>query len=251
MQHPFRLIAVASLFVALAACSAPDRDRAAAMTLKIYAVPPAQAAQLSQSLGTALGKTANVTVPAPGKLLVYAPAGAQASISAAIDSLGESAHAESAPAQVDLHFWVVDAQTGTGTDDDALKPLTNALDAVRHNVGPLHFQLDQAAAVVTAVGHSGSLRTAGDRTYQHDFAFLVHAAQGNTIDLSLSYGDAGQRGLAQFDTRIDAQSGHYVVLAQAPGACPAAPPGTTAPACPEKPALRLLIVRADRLNPPA
>ncbi len=255
MKHAFRLIVATSLLVVLAACSASGNDHgdsgAAAMTLKIYAVPPAQTEQLRQSLGNALGKTANVTVPAPGKLLIYAPAGAQASISAAISNLGESGTAEAAPAQVDLHFWVVDAQTGTGVDDPALKPLASALDAVRKNMGPLHFKLDQAVAAITSVGHDGSLKTAAEGGYPRGFGFEVNTAHDNTINLQLSYADDGFSGLAQFETRIDVQSGHYVVLAQAPGACPAALPGKAAPPCPEKAVLRLLIVRADRLNPPA
>ncbi len=254
MKHAFRLIAAASLAVGLAACTVSGDDHsdggAAAMTLKIYAVPQAQTDQLSESLGKALGKTANVTVPASGKLLVYAPAGAQNSIGAAITSLGKLAPVERAPAQVELHFWVVDAQSGAGVDDAALKPLASALDAVRQNMGPLHFQVAQAVTAITSMGHDGSLKT-GTLGIPRGFGFEVHAVQDNTIDLSVSYDDRGQLSLAQFETRIAVQSGHYVVLAQAPGGCSVTftspPPG----ACPDKPALRLLIVRADRLNPAA
>jgi len=122
MQHAIRWMATASLVVGLAACNAPRTDHAdpgaTAMALKIYAVPPAQTNQLSQSLGDTLGKTANVTVPALGKLLVYAPIGAHASIGAALTSLAKSGPAAAAQAQVDLHFWVVDAQPRAGTDEE-------------------------------------------------------------------------------------------------------------------------------------
>ncbi|MEO7068470.1 MAG: hypothetical protein ABI114_16290 [Rhodanobacter sp.] len=255
MKRPLRVIAAAAVFAVLAACTAPSNSQAdsgtAPMSLKIYAVPPAQTAQLRASLGQALGKNASITAPTPGKLLVYAPVRAQASINAALTDLSKSAPTEEVPAQVNLHFWVVDAQAGAGADDAALKPLASALDAVRKNMGPLHFQLDQAVSAMASLGHNGSIKTATEGGYARGFNFQINSAHANTINLQLSYDDAGQSGLAQFDTQIDVQSGHYVVLAQAPGACAPALPGRIAPACPEKPTLRLLIVRADRLNPPA
>lgn len=221
------------------------------MELKIYAVPVEQTNALTQSLMDALGKAANITTPAPGKLLVYAPEDAQASIGEAISSLGKSAAAKPVAARVDLHFWIVDAQAGPGSDDVALKPLASSLEGVRKSMGPLHFQLNQAAAAMTSAGPPGVIKTATDNGYSRDFRFKVIATHDNTIHLSLSYDDRGQTGLAELDTQIDISSGHYVVLAQAPGACAAAMPGVTAPPCPQKPALRLLIVRADILSPQA
>lgn len=255
MKRTLQLIASSALLLALTACRAPDHGHtaqaAAPMELKIYAVPPEQTGKLGEALGNALGKMANVTMPAPGKLLVYAPRDAQVSIDAAIASLGQSASPEQASAQVNLRFWVVDAETGPGTDDPTLKPLSATLDSVRQSMGPLHFQLDQAVAAMASVGHNSTIRTATDGGYPRAFDFNVNTVNGNTINLFLLYDDNGQSGLAQFKTQIDTQSGQYQVLAQAPGACAAALPGKTAPPCPVKPALRLLIVRADRLNPPA
>lgn len=255
MTHTFRIIAGVAALFALSACRAPADNppgqAQAPMVLKIYAVPSEQTGRLAQSLGNALGNKASITSPTPGKLLVYAPRDAQVSIGEAISSLGKSTEPDQAPAQVDLHFWVVDAQTGPGRDDPALVPMTGALDSVRKSIGPLHFQLDQAVAAMTTVGRNGSIKTAPDGGYQHDFDFRVTAGHANTIDLQLSYDDHGQSGLAKFETQLDVSSGHYVVLAQAPGACAPTLPGRTTLPCPQKPALRLLIVRADRLPPNA
>lgn len=255
MKHLIRLIAGAALLLGLAACHTPVADytspASAPMELKIYAVSPEQTNPLAQSLGSVLGKTAMITTPAPGKLLVFAPRDAQSSIAEAIASLGKSAASAPAATQVDLHFWVVDAHTGPGSDDAALKPLAAALDSVSKSMGPLHFQLDQAAAAITSVGRDGGIETATDGGYLRSFHFDVSATHGNTIQLSLQYQDRGESGLAQLNTQISVASGHYVVLAQAPGACAVALPGIAAPPCPQQPTLRLLILRADILPPPA
>ncbi|MDQ6647518.1 MAG: hypothetical protein M3Y93_09845 [Pseudomonadota bacterium] len=252
MNHLTRLIAGTVFLVALTACHAPTdtNHTGVAMELKIHAVPAQQTGKIAEALGNAMGGKATVTSPAPGKLLVYAPHDAQVSIDTAITTLGKSPSA-AAPTQVNLHFWIVDAQAGPGPDDDALKPLSAPLDVIRKNTGPLHFQLDQVVAAMTSSGHNGSIVTAPDNGYPHAFDFQVNDVTGTTINLSLGYNDHGQSGLAKFMTQLDLESGHYVVLAQAPGACAPALMGQAAPPCPQKPTLRLLIVRADRLPPHA
>lgn len=221
------------------------------MELKIYAVPPAQTMNLVGSLGNALGDKANITSPMPGKLLVYAAHDAQASIGEAIASLGQSIGSAAKPAQVDLQFWIVDGAPGPGTDDPALKPLAVALESVRQTMGPLHFTLDQSLAARGSSGRDGTISSAPELFYPRRLDFTVTGVSGKVIDLFLDYEDHGATGIATFKTQINTQSGHYVVLAQGPGACPAAVPGKTAPPCPVKPALRLLIVRADIVPPPA
>ncbi len=252
MGHTLRLIAGAALLLLLAACHAPSDGATSAspapMELKIYAVPAGQAARLSEALNKAFGKNASVTTPSPDQLLIYAPKAAQASIGAAITELGKPA-AATTPAQVNLRFWVVDADTGAGTDDPALKPLSAALDGVRQNMGPLHFRLDQAVAAVGSSGHDGSIVTATDDGYPRNFDFHINGVTGNSLNLWLGYEDHGNAGLAMIKTQLDIDAGHYTVLAQAPGACPPALLGKTASPCPQKPALRLLIVRADPLPP--
>lgn len=255
MKQILQLIASTAL-LALTACHAPGdaqpQQSAASMELKIYAVPPAQTGELAGALGSALGGKAAVTSPAPGKLLVYAAPEAQVSIGNAIASLSQSSLTPSPVTQVELHFWVVDGESGTGADDSALKPLASALDSVRRNMGPLHFSLDQAVSARTSTGgHDGSIVAATDGSYSRGFDFVINSVDGEMVDLQLGYDDHGDRGLAKFRSEVNLRSGHYVVLAQGPGACARALPGKSDPPCPATPALRLLIVRADILPPQA
>ncbi|MEO8859662.1 MAG: hypothetical protein ABI343_21960 [Burkholderiaceae bacterium] len=255
MKQILQLIAGTAL-LALTACHAPgnaqSKQAAASMELKVYTVPPAQTGQLTGALRSALGSKASVTSPTPGKLLVYAEPDAQASIGKAIAALGPSSATPSSAAQVDLHFWVVDGQSGAGADDVALKPLASALDGVRKNMGPLHFSLDQMITARTSAGADGaSVVSAVDGGYSRGVDFLLNGINGEMLDLQLAYDDHGQRGLAKFKSEVNLRSGQYVVLAQGPGACAPALPGKSAPPCLTRPALRLLIVRADILPPQA
>ena len=255
MKQILRLIAGTAV-LALAACHAPDnaqpKQSAASMELKVYAVSPAQTSQLALALNSSTGGKATVTSPAPGKLLVYAASETQTSIGKAIASLGQLSATPSPATQVELHFWVVDGESGAGADDAALKPLAPALDSVRQNMGPLHFSLDQAVSARTSTdGHDSSIVAAPAGGYASDFDFAVKGVDGDMLDLWLGYVDYGDRGLSKFKSEVNLRSGHYVVLAQGPGACARALPGESAPPCPTRPALRLLIVRADILPPQA
>ncbi|MEO8777999.1 MAG: hypothetical protein ABI389_04925 [Rhodanobacter sp.] len=198
----------------------------------------------------ALGARASVTSPAPGKLLVYAAPEAQISVGKAIASLGQSSATPSPATQVELHFWVVNGESGTGADDAALKPLASALDSVRKNMGPLHFSLDQVVSARTSTdGHDASIVATSASGYERGFDFAVNGVDGEMMDLRFGYDDHGNRGLAKFRSEVNLRSGQYVVLAQGPGACAHALPGESAPPCPTTPDLRLLIVRANILSP--
>ncbi len=256
MKRIHRLIASTALLLALTACHAPGdgqpKQASAPMELKIYAVPAQQTDRLASALGLAMGGKATVTAPVPGKLLVYASHDAQASIATAIASLAQSSASNSPAPQVDLHFWVVDGESGAGKDDPALKSLSAALDKVRQSMGPMHFQLDQVVAARSSLdGRDTSIVAATDDGYPRAFDFLIKGVQGDLLDLWLGYEDHGERGLAKFKSQITLRSGQYVVLAQGPGACAPALPGKVAPPCSVKPALRLLIVRADMPPPQA
>lgn len=250
MKQGFRCGAALAALLVLAGCQAPANGQAsqgAPMELKIYAVPPAQTAPLAQALGNALGGKASVTLPAPGKLLVYAPRETQSSIGVALTDLGKTARAAAPEAQVTVHFWVVDAQAGPGADDAALKPLAATLDALRQSMGPQHFQVDEAGSATVENNHQGRLSTASNGSTR-TFVFEVHDAGHDAAGLSLDYKD----GLWQVSTTVGARYGEYLVLAQAPGVCPASfVRGVLASSCATTPGLRLVIVRADRLNPRA
>jgi len=247
---------MAAVFV-LGACRGPagahDGGSEASMEMKVYTVPAAQTGRLAAALGGALGGRASVSDPAPGKLLVYAPRDAQASIATALDRLAKAPGSEAIHTQVNLRFWVVDAQPGAAADDPALKPLSATLDTLRRTMGPMHFRLDQEAASLAASNQSGmiSTRTA---TGPRSFGFAVGAADAHGVSLSLNYEDPGRSGLRQLKTEVGARFGEYLVLGRGPGAC-SVPFGDTGPAsadtCAEKPALRLLIVRVDRIEPHA
>lgn len=254
MMRIFRLIAGTMLLLGLAACHRPADEHASTavvpMELKIYNVPPSQTGHLVDALSKALGGQANVTSAAPGKLLVYAPHGAQTSINTAIGSLDQTS-SSAPPAQLDLHFWIVDGIAGAGIDDPSLKPLAAALEPVRSSTGPLHFRLNEALAARTSSGGRDGQIVSGDGGYRRSLEFLVSGVNGDKLDLWLGYDAIGQDGLANFKGQMSLQSGHYVVLAQGPGACTPTAPGKAVPPCSEKPALRLLIVRADILSPQA
>lgn len=255
MKQLLRLIA-GTVLLALTACHAPDsassKQGTASMELKVYTVPPAQTGQLTGALRSALGSKASVTSPTPGKLLVYAAPDAQASIAKAISAIEPSSTTPSSVTQVELHFWVVDGESGAGADDAALKPLASALDGLRKSMGPLHFTLDQVVSARTSAGSDGTrIESTTDGGYPRGFDFTVRGIDGEALDLQLVYDDHGQRGLAKFKSEVHLRSGQYVVLAQGPGSCAPALPGKSAPPCPNRPALRLLVVRADILPPQA
>lgn len=258
MNQGFRFAAVCAVLLVLGACRAPTdggaASTAAPMELKIYAVPAAQTAQLAGALGNALGKNANVTMPAPGKLLVYAPQQAQDSIGEALANLGQAAPAADSATQVNLRFWVVDGHPGAGADAAALKPLSATFDTLRSGLGPMHFELEQAASGVATSGRSGGIVTTTPAGFQRTFDFRVGSATADGVELTLDYQDAGPAGLRRFNTEVGARFGDYLVLAQAPGgACQVVLTSgkQTASCSPDASGMRLLIVRVDRLNPHA
>lgn len=253
MKHAFRLIAGTALVVlgvTLGGCRTSDSSgqAAQAMELKMYNVPVAQSEDLRSALTQAMAHKASVSQAAPGQLLVYAPRAAQASIGEAIEALGKAVPKQAPAMQVGVHFWVIDGQPGAGADDPVLKNLAGSLSSLQQSMGPLHFHLDQTATLVGVSNQTGGMTTA-DGPYQRVFDFRVGAVSGDTARLQLGYQDTGNRGLGKLHTEIDATFGQYLVLAMAPGACPTGanggvPASTT---CPDKPALRLLVVRVDRL----
>jgi hypothetical protein len=258
MNKAFRLVASTMLLVlggTLTACHTQDssgKPAAESMELKLYDVPAAQSEALLSALTMAMANKASVSQPAPGKVLVYAPREAQASIGKIITILTRTPMQQAVPVQVGVHFWIVNGESGAGADDAALKPLAPALDSVRREMGPLHFSLVQAVSARTSTdGNKASIVAAPAGGIARNFNFAVKDADGGILDLRLGYYDANDRGLTKFQSEISLHSGRYVVLAQGPGACPRALPGESDPPCPAAPALRLLIIRADILPPQA
>lgn len=248
MKRLFQLVAGAALLAigaTLTACHAPASSGAPdaeAMELKLYDVPAAQSDALRSALAKAMANKASVSQAAPGQLLVYAPGDAQASIGAAIKALGKATPAPAPSVQLRVNFWVVDGVPGSGTDDPSLKDLAGSLATLRQTMGPLHFHLEQAATLIGTSDDENTLAT-GNGAQTSIFRTRISAIHGDTAHLKLNYDDGNGSGLRALDTRIDASMGQYLVLAQAPGACAATAPAS----CPDKPTLRVLVIRVDRL----
>jgi hypothetical protein len=255
MKNTVRWLAGCAVVMLLAACHAPAESNANAgsnsMELKVYDVPASQTRSLARGLSSAFFENKiNVSVPSPGKLLIYAPRATQNSIGDAIAKLSKSSPDEDAlPEQIQVHFWTVDAHAGEGTDDPALKDLAGALAGLRQSLGPMHFQLDESVSGVTAGTDNAQLSTGSGKTFQ----FKV-TSPGRTPALQISYMDQNQKGIAQLSATFLAPPGQYIVLAQAPVASPTViftngVPTTAAPAAPDKQVMRLLIMRVDRMKP--
>lgn len=252
MNHPIRLFALAMLALGLAACqgtpSASQENNTPSREIKLYSVPPQQSPALLHALRETVinGHGSTVTQPFPGKLLVAAPAGEQASIGAAIHALSKAAETTPHPEQLHVHFWVIDALPGKGSDSTALQPLSSTLDALRKNIGPSHFLLDDSAMAVATPGETSNKI---DTANLHDFVFWIPSSGSDHLQLAIEYNDhsgndhAG-KGFRSLKTVAAMKLDQYVVLAQASepgGDANTNPSGTDA-------ALRLLVVRVDRAD---
>jgi hypothetical protein len=135
------------------------------LEMRVYDVPPDQTETLSRTLNsvfasdekTALGKASS---PAPGRLVVLAPASLHGSIEASLRALAkeQAVRENPAPAKVDgplrLSFWSVDAVPENGADDPALVALMPALDEARKQMGIVHFELRDHVSGVSSLGEN-------------------------------------------------------------------------------------------------
>jgi hypothetical protein len=251
MKHVARLATLALLPI-LVACHSRDADHASsATTLKMYEVPPAQTSALSHALTLALSKDASVATAGPGKLLVYAPADAQASIESAIAALRDSAPAHAIPAQVELHAWIISAEPGDTPDDPALKELGPSLAALRQTMGPTSFHLGQAISAAGSENHHSMLALESQGSFQQ-FDFAVGTIQNDALGLDLTYNVTGSTHISAgpeltgLQAHLDTRLGQYTLLAKVPdNSCSTAPAATPTPC--EK-GWRLLVIRADRIE---
>lgn len=253
MKHVARLATLALLPI-LAACHPSDGGHASSsMTLKMYEVPPAQTSELINSLDKVLSKDAYVSGAGPGKLLVYAPADAQASIESAIAALRDSTPAHATPVQVELHAWIINAEPGNGPDDPALKELDPSLAALRQTMGPNSFHLEQAVSAAGSENHHSNLSLYNQGSFRQ-FGFAVGTIQNDALSLDVTYNVTGDTTgpadtgpvLTGLQAHLDARLGQYTLLAKVPdNNCPTTPATTSAP-CEKN--WRLLLVRADRID---
>lgn len=239
------------VFALLAGCQAPSDHGSGTvpeMSLKIYQVPPAQTDRLRTALSGVFGDShSRISIAAPGKLLIYAPRSAQASIGDALSSL-EKTSPDTDDIPLEAYFWVIDARPGSGTDDAQLKPMEPVLAALRQSLGPMQFRLDQAVTSTLGYGRRARLTGSDGKT----FSLLATPLHKSAVDLQVDYQDAATRGsgIHELSTRIDARLGQTIVLGQAPIRCLQAPQTPEAVAtrtatvpCVDDDTLRLLVLR--------
>jgi hypothetical protein len=235
--------------------SAPDQ---AQMELRIYHVPPektdAVRTALVESLAGGKNSVGNVSTPAPGELLVLAPASLQRSIGAALEYLAHPAQTgQTAPVQMRLQFWSVDALAGTGADDAALSGIPAALGEMRKSLGEVHFMLIDHVGAVSGIGSkwvkkSWLVQSAGKSSgvvKQIEYRITgSRDALSLEIDLhdQLPVGDGGPSGtyrVSETDMTVPIRPGQTLVLSQGP--VPTEPGVSKAQAT----ATRLYLVRVD------
>ncbi len=148
----------------LAGCSvggsASSDGAAPRMEVRVYAVPPERTEALGNTLNAVFSTSENAAIgkassPAPGQLVVLAPANLHASIEASLRALTSDANPAvpvAAPKQFRLSFWSVDALPESGKDDLELEPLQGALGEARKQLGPVRFVLRDEVSAVSSAG---------------------------------------------------------------------------------------------------
>jgi|GEM_PF-2337005 hypothetical protein len=170
-MNRFLAAAAALAAVLLGGCNggAPGAAAAPKMEVRVYAVPPEQTDALRETFNKVFSTSENAAIgkassPAPGQLLVLAPANLQGSIEASIRSLtaNRPPAAEKAPGrQMRLAFWSVDAIPENGRDDLELDSLQGALEEARKQLGPVRFVLRDEIGAVSSPGQQVERRWLG------------------------------------------------------------------------------------------
>lgn len=157
------LIATVLLVVLLSGCESGGSAGGSAppkMEVRVYTVPPEQTDALRETFNKVFSTTENAAIgkassPAPGQLVVLAPANLQGSVESTIRSLTTNkpaAPAQAAGQQMRLSFWSVDAIPENGRDDLELDSLQSALEETRKQLGPVRFVLRDEVGAVSSPG---------------------------------------------------------------------------------------------------
>ena len=233
------------------------------MEMRVYAVPAEQTRALVNTLNSVFGaqdggvqkpaSLGRVSSPAPGQLVVLAPASLQASIEASLHALSSNApprgdDGANAEAPLRLSLWIVDALPGNGADGPSLAILAPALDEVRKTVGAAHFALRDMTEAVSRVDAPQPMQRSwvGSDSQQRSMrCLLTRRRDGYALDMMLSdmVPAAEQAGAAprytpsQTSTNTSIRTGQTLVLAQSPLPAHGSDPGGA----------RLYIIRVDAI----
>lgn len=263
MRH-LRIPCLLALLCALGACG-NEAGHDAKMEVRVYAVPAEATATLAQTLNKvfdagdkpALGK---VTSPAPGQLVVLAPASLQASVEKSLHELAGAATATPASATPEpamrLSFWCVDAVPESAADDSSLETLLPALEEVRRQLGAVHFELRDMVSAVSSPGETVERSWVGTsiagvtppqkqldytlRRHADDYALDIHIIDQVGLARSINGTTTVQYLTSGANTTTAIRPGQTLVLAQSPI------PDNDASATPAS-LMRLYLVRVDAL----
>lgn len=199
--------------VALAACGREDATAgdAAAQSLEVYEVPPAQLQSVQRALVQVLHANDTGSVSSSdGRLLVLAPASTQASVGDAIASLAQpSADAEPVrDTPIRLRFWLLEGSSEAGPADPRLEPLKPALEAASSGLGLHGYRLQGFTEVLTtpAKGFTSStsnLVVSGGATL---------SGEGVRLDINMDMKQNDDHWDAQIETNALLETGRFLVL---------------------------------------
>lgn len=262
------LPAIALAAVLLAGCHGSQTASADGNKLEmhVYQVPAEDTDAIIDTLSKVLGfgdkGTGRVSTPAPGQIVVLAPASLQDSIAQTLKSIKPTAKtkAEAAPAQqMRLDYWSVDAVSGTGQDDPSLKELTPAFAELRKQLGDVHFLAVNHINGVSSLGqkversYPSNIGASGNPSINQLTYELNNRPEG--LMLKISFGEqipystgSGSLGAVQYisaggTTTTSIRPGQILVLAQnfVPVSATNPPPGPRP--------IHLSLIRVDAINP--
>ncbi|MBR0345897.1 MAG: hypothetical protein IJI03_11630 [Rudaea sp.] len=265
-----RLIFAIALSSALLAGCSGDKpgtaDGSIRLEMRVYQVPPEDTDAIVKTLFNVLGTgdkgTGRASSPAPGQIVVLAPANLQDSIAQTLKSIKPAAKtkAEVAPAQqMRLDYWSVEALAGAGPDAPSLKELTPAFAELRKQLGDVHFVAVNHINGVSSLGekversYPSNLGVSGNPTLSQLNYELNNRPEGLMLRITSGeqipyYTSSGGAGATQYvniggTTTTLVRLGQILVLAQN-----FVPVNVANPSAGSR-AIHLSLIRVDAINP--
>lgn len=185
------------------------RDQGA-QQVSTYPVPPARADAILNSLSTVLQPHGHASIPAPGQVMVSAPAQMQDSIRRAIIMLSQGEALGSKPkAQAAVDIWLVEALVVDGPADPRLAMAGEALDAARQRFGHRRYQLSERLMILTDLSGYPA-RTAGSMFRQAELR--VVGQESGTIDGQVKLVISDNRSISNYESKLSLPDGQWQVV---------------------------------------